>query len=186
MTEMRELIAHLESGSQVDPDGVMVTVSRHAVTEAVRLLHILGETEDALAACQSQAGGEIAWRDGLINEAKELLKVMPDHGLSARDFALWNRRRALFLGLHLWVGPYGAVRWTHCQTCGVIQRADGKNGPCRGPSRISTRKDDVLDAVGSIMACCESGQPHIPSSDDPTQCMVCGATVTVPHAEGER
>jgi hypothetical protein len=104
----------------------------------------MGRNEEFVrAACQSQAGGEIAWRDGLINEAKELLKVMPDRGLSARDFALWNRRRALFLGLHLWVGPYGAVRWTHCQTCGAVQRADGKNGPCRGPSRISTREDDV-------------------------------------------
>lgn len=115
----------------------------NVVLNNARLKVELGETNEALAACQSQASGEIAWRDGLINEAKELLKVMPDHGLSARDFALWNRRRALFLGLHLWVAPYGAVRWTHCKTCGVVQRADGKNGPCRGPSRISTREDDV-------------------------------------------
>lgn len=59
MTEIIELVKHLENGKQADPDGVMVTVSRHAVTEAVRLLRLLGETEEALAACQSQAGGEI-------------------------------------------------------------------------------------------------------------------------------
>jgi hypothetical protein len=57
MTEIRELTAHLENGGQADPNGLMVVVSRHAVTEAVRLLRLLGETEDALAACQSQASG---------------------------------------------------------------------------------------------------------------------------------
>ena len=101
MTKVSELIAHLSNSRPADGEGVMVIVGRHAVLEAVRLLQLLGETEDALAACQSQAGGEITWRNGLINEAKELLKVMPGDGLSAIDFALWQRRRAIFLGLHL-------------------------------------------------------------------------------------
>ena len=57
MTAISELIAHLNNGQQADEDGVTVIVSRQAVAEAVRLLRLLGETEEALAACQSQAGG---------------------------------------------------------------------------------------------------------------------------------
>ncbi len=131
-----------EEALRKECDELLVSLG-NAMLNNARLTRDLGETNDALAACQSQAGGEITWRDGLINEARELLSVMPDHGLSARDFALWNRRMALFLGIHLWVGPYGAVRWTHCQTCGVVQRTDGKNAPCRGPSQVSTREYDV-------------------------------------------
>lgn len=57
MTAVSELIAHLNNGQQADADGTMVIVSRHAAAEAVRLLGLLGETEDALAACQSEASG---------------------------------------------------------------------------------------------------------------------------------
>lgn len=56
MTSIYELIRHLNSGRQADADGVMVTVSRHAVVEAIRLLGLLGETNESLAACQSEAG----------------------------------------------------------------------------------------------------------------------------------
>jgi hypothetical protein len=59
MTEIRELIAHLENGGKADPNGLMVVVSRHAVTEAIRLLNLLGETNEALAACQSEGS---AWK----------------------------------------------------------------------------------------------------------------------------
>jgi hypothetical protein len=56
MPNIHELILHLNNGRQADEDGVFVTVSRHAVMEAIRLLNLLGETNEALAACQSEAG----------------------------------------------------------------------------------------------------------------------------------
>lgn len=49
MTKVSELIAHLSNSRPADGEGVMVIVGRHAVLEAVRLLQLLGETEDALA-----------------------------------------------------------------------------------------------------------------------------------------
>lgn len=27
-------------------------------------------------------------------------------------------------------------KWIVCSECGVVQRSDGKNGPCRGPARL--------------------------------------------------
>lgn len=51
---IHELIRHLSNGQQADADGVFVTVGRHAVVEAIRLLNLLGETNEALAACQSE------------------------------------------------------------------------------------------------------------------------------------
>ena len=51
---IHELIRHLNHG-QRQGDGTTMIVGRHAVVEAIRLLNLLGETNDALAACQSQA-----------------------------------------------------------------------------------------------------------------------------------
>ncbi len=33
---------------------------------------------------------------------------------------------------HEWTGPNQVVRHCHCSLCGVIQRLDGGNGPCKG------------------------------------------------------
>ncbi len=88
MTAVSELIAHLNNGQQADEDGVTVIVSRHAVAEAVRLLRLLGETEEALAACQSQAGRSAMTdltdqlriaesEDTAVNALEEYLKEAP-------------------------------------------------------------------------------------------------------------
>jgi hypothetical protein len=40
---------------------------------------------------------------------------------------------------HVWVAANRLVRWPHCRVCGVIQRKDGNNGPCRGRVKVSLR-----------------------------------------------
>ena len=70
MISIHELIRHLNNGQQADADGVMVAVSRHAVVEAIRLLNLLGETNEALAACQSEGA---AWKR-LAEESAEIFK----------------------------------------------------------------------------------------------------------------
>lgn len=55
---IHELIRHLNHG-QRQGDGTTMLVGRHAVTEAIRLLNLLGETNEALAACQSEGA---AWK----------------------------------------------------------------------------------------------------------------------------
>lgn len=37
---------------------------------------------------------------------------------------------------HAWVPPRGPISWEHCETCLVIRRADGGNGPCKGAGRL--------------------------------------------------
>lgn len=39
---------------------------------------------------------------------------------------------------HRWVNRPG-VEWTFCADCNVVQRADGKNRPCRGPVGLTLR-----------------------------------------------
>ena len=67
---IHELIRHLNHG-QRQGDGTTMLVGRHAVTEAIRLLNLLGETNDALAACQSQVGGTIFHLRGLLRNVRE-------------------------------------------------------------------------------------------------------------------
>ena len=69
MISIHELIRHLNNGQRADEDGVMVIVGRQAVTEAIRLLNLLGETNEALAACQSQANGTLRSMRGDIEAA---------------------------------------------------------------------------------------------------------------------
>lgn len=57
--------------------------------------------------------------------------------------------------------------WT-CVHCNWVNTLDSDCFACRRPRQTTPN--------------CESGQPHIPYSDDPTQCMVCGATITLKHA----
>lgn len=38
--------------------------------------------------------------------------------------------------VHLWVP---GLRWEHCCVCGVVKRADGKNKPCKGPTKVVLR-----------------------------------------------
>lgn len=35
--------------------------------------------------------------------------------------------------------------WTVCKRCGVVQRADGGNGPCRGEVRVTLRDRGPVD-----------------------------------------
>lgn len=41
---------------------------------------------------------------------------------------------------HIWCKSYYAIvtskPWKYCRVCGVVQRADGKNKPCTGKSRL--------------------------------------------------
>jgi hypothetical protein len=42
---------------------------------------------------------------------------------------------------HQWREAHGPIKWPHCSVCGVIQRRDGRNGPCKGPATVTTRTD---------------------------------------------
>ena len=42
---------------------------------------------------------------------------------------------------HQWREAHGPIKWPHCSVCGVIQRSDGRNGPCKGPASVTTRTD---------------------------------------------
>lgn len=37
---------------------------------------------------------------------------------------------------HAWFKRFGLIC---CKKCGIVQRADGKNKPCRGPVRVGLR-----------------------------------------------
>lgn len=67
---IHELIRHLNHG-QRQGDGTSMIVGRHAVVEAIRLLNLLGETNEALAACQSEGS---AWKRK-AEECAELLRL---------------------------------------------------------------------------------------------------------------
>lgn len=43
---------------------------------------------------------------------------------------------------HKWM-PF--KQWMACSTCGIIQRADKKNKPCKGVVKITTREEDQND-----------------------------------------
>lgn len=43
-------------------------------------------------------------------------------------------------GEHVWT-THERTGWTVCRVCTVVQRADGRNKPCRGPARLSLRND---------------------------------------------
>jgi hypothetical protein len=95
MTEITELMAHLNNGQRADEDGVMVIVSRHAVAEAIRLLRLLGETEDALAACQSQAGGLLRAIRNDLEAAYNGLDFLTNLRVAAAADPNGNRRLAI-------------------------------------------------------------------------------------------
>lgn len=40
---------------------------------------------------------------------------------------------------HVWIPGPSAAGWECCQSCHVVKRADGQNGPCRGKVRIGPR-----------------------------------------------
>ncbi len=39
---------------------------------------------------------------------------------------------------HIWTTD---LRWTwqFCKVCGIVKRADGKNKPCKGPTKVGER-----------------------------------------------
>lgn len=45
-------------------------------------------------------------------------------------------------GVHKWVDSYKSIKGPLCLICGIMKRADGKNKPCKGPTRIATRKQE--------------------------------------------
>lgn len=41
------------------------------------------------------------------------------------------------LHTHVWFRPdLGGRSWESCRVCGIVRRADDKNSPCKGPSKI--------------------------------------------------
>lgn len=175
MTNIHELIRHLNNGQRADADGVTVTVSRHAVVEAIRLLNLLGETNEALAACQSQAGPCIKdaeryrWlRANNHYEGRVCIEIAEADDSCTVD--VWHEPVDLDAAIDM--------------ACCFSREAMGVNataGTVHGGSPMTLR--EVMEAEERTpergRTRCESGQPHIPYSDDPTQCMVCGAAVTV-------
>lgn len=45
---------------------------------------------------------------------------------------------------HQWFWPKG-IRWECCKVCGIVRRADDKNGPCKGPVKIGPRAPSTPD-----------------------------------------
>lgn len=106
---IHELIRHLNHG-QRQGDGTTILVGRHAVTEAIRLLNLLGETNEALAACQSEGA---AWRrkaeeisdrlaianssnsdlreerDTLTDRLAEAMRLLAKEGIHMDDHGCW-------------------------------------------------------------------------------------------------
>jgi hypothetical protein len=41
---------------------------------------------------------------------------------------------------HNWVNR-PPVAWEFCLTCGIVKRADGKNRPCKGPTKLRVGRD---------------------------------------------
>ncbi len=40
-------------------------------------------------------------------------------------------------GEHVWIMPDDAWHpWPFCKVCGIVQRRDGQNKPCKGPTRL--------------------------------------------------
>lgn len=42
---------------------------------------------------------------------------------------------------HEWRPPHGAVKWEHCGKCGLVRRRDGFAVPCKGPRKVTLRKE---------------------------------------------
>lgn len=42
-------------------------------------------------------------------------------------------------GQHLWMQRPEKDNWPWCLVCGLVKRRDGKNKPCKGPTRIALR-----------------------------------------------
>lgn len=72
-------------------------------------------------------GDSDAWR-------KELGIVVPASPPSAEDIGA-----ALQAGNHLWGRWVADQQWDACYLCGVIQRADGQNKPCKGRVAVGLR-----------------------------------------------
>lgn len=45
---------------------------------------------------------------------------------------------------HIWIEKWGL---TVCQTCLIVQRADGKNKPCRGPGKLRDMEKPIMRAL---------------------------------------
>lgn len=44
-------------------------------------------------------------------------------------------------GVHVWFRFRADVSWHSCCICGLVRRRDGKNKPCPGVARVSTRRE---------------------------------------------
>jgi hypothetical protein len=73
----------------------MVIVSRHAVEEAAKRLRLLGETEEALAACQSEASGLLRSMRNDIEAAYNGLDFLTNLRVAAAADPNGNRRLAI-------------------------------------------------------------------------------------------
>lgn len=51
-------------------------------------------------------------------------------------------------GEHIWSPPNETIQWSYCCQCGIIQRADGKNSPCKGPTTL--RPDAAIAATKKV------------------------------------
>ena len=66
------------------------------------------------------------WERTLTQPVKPFLEVVPQSVIKAQEP----------LGLHSWIKKYG--HWV-CSKCGFVRRTDGKNKPCPGVVKITTR-----------------------------------------------
>ena len=74
------------------------------------------------------------WERTLTQPVKPFLEVVPQSVIKAQEP----------LGLHSWIKKYG--HWV-CSKCGFVRRADGKNKPCPGVVKITTRVKAVVRKV---------------------------------------
>ena len=59
-----------------------------------------------------------------------------------RNLAKFNEEKVPYKSPdHIWIKASFLWWWT-CLHCGVVRRADGGNGPCKGRVRVETREDE--------------------------------------------
>ena len=51
---------------------------------------------------------------------------------------------------HDWYRPR-QYAYPICRICGVVQRTDGKNKPCKGPTRLRPMEGEIPKALDSIV-----------------------------------
>lgn len=64
---------------------------------------------------------------------------------------------------------------TACRRCGIVQRADRGNKPCRGPVRVTLREEDILPAVEVIPEPRPAKRAEPPEPRRIDTCPMCGA-----------